>query len=124
MDAMGRRLTVRVSFDDPAAAGRFLALCRRRGLDAFRETDRAAVKRNGHALAAWLTAHPGWHEVGRSRNRMAAYKQARKIRLGERRGFENGGFDAEYRSDGGEWVVVARRRPRRAAATDGMEPLF
>lgn len=124
MDRMGRRPTVRVSFDDPAAAERFLASCRRRGLDASPETGAGALKRNGPALAAWLTAHPGWHEVGRSRNRMAAYKQARKIRLGERRGFERGGFDADHRADGGEWVVVARRRPRRAAATDGMEPLF
>ncbi|PJM79209.1 hypothetical protein [Bifidobacterium scaligerum] len=122
------KTTIRVQFDDPLDAAHFLQQCRRKGLDAELEDSRPQIKRNGPALAAWLKAHPGWYEVGKSVNRAAANKAVLKIRNGERRGFESGQFEARMENRDGQWYVYARHigrpRPHRAKPGEGMDPLF
>lgn len=87
-------------FDDATAAEGFLERCRGEGLDAVVEDARpiGTVKRNGPGLASWLKAHPGWHVVAESANRRAAWAAVWKIRHGERRGFEDGLWDARRRT--------------------------
>ena len=125
---MARRV-VRVAFDTDGEASALLARCLGEGLDAVVEERRpmGMVKRNGPDLAAWLKRHPGWHEVGRSANRKAAWAAAWKIRSGTRRGFEDGGFEARAERRGDGWVVLARHMGRRrgpAVVPEDMEPLF
>ena len=48
-----------------------------------------------------------------------------KIRHGERRGFEDGLWDAQAQNRDGRWVVIARRASkRRNIPGEGMDPLF
>lgn len=48
-----------------------------------------------------------------------------KIRHGERRGFEDGLWDAQAQNRDGRWVVIARRASkRRSIPGEGMDPLF
>ena len=82
-------------------------------------------RRNGPGLASWLKAHPGWHVVAESVNRRAAWAAAWKIRHGERRGFEDGLWDAQAQNRDGRWGVSARRASkRRSIPGEGMDPLF
>lgn len=114
-------------FDDATAAEGFLERCRGEGLDAVVEDARpiGTVKRNEPGLASWLKAHPGWHVVAESVNRRAAWAAAWKIRHGERRGFEDGLWDAQAQNRDGRWVVIARRASkRRSIPGEGMDPLF
>ena len=51
--------------------------------------------------------------------------RAWKIRHGERRGFEDGLWDAQAQNRDGRWVVIARRASkRRNIPGEGMDPLF
>lgn len=121
------KTVIRVMFDDATAAEGFLERCRGEGLDAVVEDARpiGTVKRNGPGLASWLIAHPGWHVVAESVNRRAAWAAAWKIRHGERRGFEDGLWDAQAQNRDGRWVVIARRASkRRNIPGEGMDPLF
>lgn len=100
------KTVIRVMFDDATAAEGFLERCRGEGLDAVVEDARpiGTVKRNGPGLASWLKAHPGWHVVAESVNRRAAWAAAWKIRHGERRGFEDGLWDAQAQNRDGRQV--------------------
>lgn len=121
------KTVIRVMFDDATAAEGFLERCRGEGLDAVVEDARpiGTVKCNGPGLASWLKAHPGWHVVAESVNRRAAWAAAWKIRHGERRGFEDGLWDAQAQNRDGRWVVIARRASkRRSIPGEGMDPLF
>ena len=121
------KTVIRVMFDDATAAEGFLERCRGEGLDAVVEDARpiGTVKRNGPGLASWLKAHPGWHVVAESVNRRAAWAAAWKIRHGERRGFEDGLWDAQAQNRDGRWVVIVRRASkRRSIPGEGMDPLF
>ena len=121
------KTVIRVMFDDATAAEGFLERCRGEGLDAVVEDARpiGTVKRNGPGLASCLKAHPGWHVVAESANRRAAWAAAWKIRHGERRGFEDGLWDAQAQNRDGRWVVIARRASkRRNIPGEGMDPLF
>ena len=82
------------------------------------------VKRNGPGLASWLKAHPGWHVVAESVNRRAAWAAAWKIRHGERRGFEDGLWDAQAQNRDGRGVIARRASKRRSIPGEGMDPLF
>ncbi|NEG54794.1 hypothetical protein GFD21_03185 [Bifidobacterium sp. SMA15] len=87
----------------------------------------SGVKRNGPELAAWLDTHPGWHKVSDAANRSAAMKAAYKINKRERRGFENGGYEARVVLKDSGWLVEARRTPapkRKGLSTEGMNPLW
>mgnify|MGYP001702590819 CR=1 FL=1 len=54
-----------------------------------------------------------------------AWAAAWKIRHGERRGFEDGLWDAQAQNRDGRWVVIARRASkRRSIPGEGMDPLF
>ena len=113
---MMRRL--RKGFSSVAAARDWTPWSRTRG-------PIGTVKRNGPGLASWLKAHPGWHVVAESANRRAAWAAAWKIRHGERRGFEDGLWDAQAQNRDGRWVVIARRASkRRSIPGEGMDPLF
>ena len=92
------KTVIRVMFDDATAAEGFLERCRGEGLDAVVEDARPIG-------TAWAAA---W-----------------KIRHGERRGFEDGLWDAQAQNRDGRWVVIARRASkRRNIPGEGMDPLF